>query len=262
MAVQKLEREFGAKLFERVGHGVRLTSAGQVLYESVGPLLEQWDGARSRLHGRVDGVLRGRVRVGGSEAAVLYLLPGPIRAFSKRHPRVEVVIRQQNSDATLAMLREGEIDVAVTSLPASDPDALARPFGRTDRVLIAPRRHAVHQVASLTLETLSSYPLILPQTGSTIRKVVEGAFAERNLPLKVALEASGWEIAKRYAGLGLGIAIVPAFCLEHSDRRVAARSVRHLFGQDLYGGVVRRGRELSAAARALFDALAPRRGSA
>ena len=262
MAVQKLEREFGAKLFERVGHGVRLTSAGHALAESIGPLLDQWDGARSRLHGRVDGVLRGRVRVGGSEAAVLYLLPGAIRTFSRRHPRVEVLIRQQDSDATLAMLREGEIDLAVTSLPPASPDVLVRPFGRTDRILIGPRRHAVHRVKTLTLEALSSHPFILPRPGSTIRKIVEGAFAERNLPLKIALEASGWEMAKRYAGLGLGIAVVPAFCFEHSDRRIAARAVRHLFGQDAYGVVVRRGRPLPPAAAALLEDIAPRRGAA
>ena len=39
MAVQKLERELGARLFERVGHGVRLTRAGRLFMESVGPLV-------------------------------------------------------------------------------------------------------------------------------------------------------------------------------------------------------------------------------
>lgn len=251
MAIQKLERELGPKLFERSGHGVRLTAAGHVLLEAVGPLVEQWDGARSRLHESIDGVLRGPVQVGGGEGAILYLLPGPIRSLLKRHPRVEVIIRHQTTEETLAALREGELDFALSSLPSPPGDISSTVARRSDRMLIAPRNHPLHRAKTLTLEALSRYPFILPRSGSTTRKVIEGAFAERNLSLEISLEAGGWEIIKRYAGLGLGIAVLPAFCLEHADRRLAARSVRHLLGRETHGILARKGRDLSAAATAL-----------
>jgi DNA-binding transcriptional LysR family regulator len=74
----------------------------------------------------------------------------------------------------------------------------------------------------------------------------------------VSLEAGGWEAIKRYAGLGLGIGVVPDFCLDPADRRLAARPARHLFGQITYGIVTKRGREVSPAARALAEEIAPR----
>ncbi|MGH9367435.1 MAG: LysR family transcriptional regulator [Thermoanaerobaculia bacterium] len=258
MAVQKLERELGARLFERVGHGVRLTHAGQRVLDSVGPLIEQWDRTANRLQEPADGVLRGPVQVGAGEAAILYLLPGPIRAFLRRHPRVEVVLRHQSADDTLGKLRQGEIDFALRSLPEPPTDMAFSPFRTADRLLIAPRNHPIHRARSLTLEILSRHPFILPWPGSATRKLVEGVFAERGLPLKVSLEAGGWETIKRYAGLGLGIAVVPDFCLEQTDRRLAVRPARHLFGQDTYGIVTKRGRELSPAARALAAEIAPR----
>jgi DNA-binding transcriptional LysR family regulator len=258
MAVQKLERELGARLFERVGHGVRLTHAGHLLVESVGPLLEQWDRTRGRLQESADGVLRGPVQVGAGEAAILYLLPGPIRSFLRRHPRVEVVVRHQPAEETLAMLRQGEIDFALRSLPEPPADMTYSPFRTADRLLIAPRNHPIHRTKSLTLESLSRHPFILPRSGSATRKLIEGLFAERGLRLKVSLEAGGWETIKRYAGLGLGIGVVPDFCLEQTDRRLAVRPARHLFGQDTYGIVTKRGRELSPAARALVAEIAPR----
>ena len=182
---------------------------------------------------------------------MLYLLPGPIRSFLKRHPGVEVVIRHQTAEETVAALRGGELDFALSSVLSPPGDMSYSVVRRTDRMLVAPRNHAVHQAKTLTLEGLSRYPFILPRSGSTTRKLVEGAFAERNLPLEIALEAGGWEIIKRYAGLGLGIAVLPAFCLEHTDRRLAARSVRHLFGRAVHGILARKGRELSPAAAAL-----------
>jgi LysR family transcriptional regulator, putative pyruvate carboxylase regulator len=257
MAVQKLERELGARLFERIGHGVRLTRAGQSLLESVGPLLEQWDRTRSRLQESADGVLRGPVHVGAGEAGILYLLPGPIRSFLRRHPRVEVAIRHRSAEETLALLRQGEIDFALRALPEPPADMAFSPFRNADRLLIAPRGHPIHRARSLTLESLSRHPFILPWPGSATRKLIEGVFAERGLPLKVSLEAGGWETIKRYAGLGLGIGVVPDFSLDHSDRRLAVRSARHLFGQDTYGIVTKRGREPSAATRALIAEIAP-----
>jgi len=257
MAVQKLEHELGARLFERIPHGVRLTRAGQRLMESLGPLLEEWDRARTRVQESADGVLRGPVHVGGGEAGILYLLPGPIRSFLRRHPRVDVVIQHRSAEDTIAMLRQGTIDFALRALPEPPADMSYFPFRTADRVLIAPRSHPVHRWRSLTLESLSRHPFILPWPGSASRKLIEGLFAERGLPLKVSLEAGGWETIKRYAGLGLGIAVVPDFCLEQADRRLAVRPARNLFGQDTYGIVTKRGRDLSAAARALVAEIAP-----
>jgi DNA-binding transcriptional LysR family regulator len=257
MAVQKLERELGARLFERVGHGVRLTRAGRLFMESVGPLVEQWDRTSRRLQESADGVLRGPVRVGAGEAGILYLLPGPIRSFLRRHPRVDVIIRHRPAAETLAMLRQGEIDFALRALPEPPADMTYFPFRTADRLVIAPPSHPIHKGKSLTLEVLSRYPFILPWPGSATRKLIEGLFAERGLPLQISLEAGGWEAIKRYAGLGLGIGVVPDFCLEQTDRRLAARAARSLFGQDTYGIVTKRGREISPAARSLIAEIAP-----
>jgi DNA-binding transcriptional LysR family regulator len=258
MAVQKLERELGARLFERVGHGVRLTRAGETLLDSLGPLVEQWDRTSRRILELSDGVLRGPVQVGAGEAAILYLLPGPIRSFLRSHPRVEVTIRHRFADEMLAMLRQGKIDFALRALPEPPADILFFPFRTANRLLIAPRHHPIHRTKSLTLEGLARYPFILPWQGSATRKLIEGLFAERGLAPRVSLEAGGWEAIKRYAGLGLGVGVVPDFCLDPTDRRLAARPARHLFGQDTYGIVTKRGRELSPAARALIREIAPR----
>jgi DNA-binding transcriptional LysR family regulator len=42
---------------------------------------------------------------------VLYLLPGPVAAFRRRFPAVELVIRNQVAEETVAMLRTGELDL-------------------------------------------------------------------------------------------------------------------------------------------------------
>lgn len=257
-AVQALEKEVGTLLFERSNRGVMLTAAGHAFLESIGPILQSWEAAPAALRESLDGMARGPVRVGAGEAAVLYLLPEPIRRFQKRNPLVELVVRHQTAPQTLAMLREGELDFGIRSLSSVAPDMTYLPFLTCDRVLISPRGHPASRVKALTLENLSRYRFVMPWKESETRRLIESSFESRGLPCNVALEAGGWEIIKRYVTLGLGIAVIPEFCLETTDRRrLSARSVRHLLGQDTYGLVLKTGRPLSLAARSLAAEFRP-----
>jgi DNA-binding transcriptional LysR family regulator len=127
-----------------------------------------------------------------------------------------------------------------------------------DRVVMAPRNHPVLRAARPTLAELARYPWVMPWPRSTTRRLVERALDTAGLRARVALEAGGWEIIKRYVALGAGIAVVPAYCLERGDRRrLGARPVTHLFGPDAYGIVTRRGRSLTRAALLLVRLIDP-----
>jgi DNA-binding transcriptional LysR family regulator len=250
-AVAALERQLRVKLFDRSPRAVVLTPAGQAFLELIAPLLESWEAAPGNLHEVLDGEMRGPVRIGAGEAAVLYLLPRPIRRFLEAHPQVEIVIRHQTQGETVTMLREGEIDFGVRSLERVPPDLAYEPFLSSDRVLISTRNHPVRRARKLTLDVLSKHPFVMPWRMSATRKRIERALGARRLPCRIAIEAGGWEIVKQYVAMGFGIAVIPEFCLERTDRGLAARSVRHLLGEDSYGLVFRKGRSLSLAAKAL-----------
>jgi DNA-binding transcriptional LysR family regulator len=255
MAVHKLERELKTKLLERAGRGVRLTRAGEALARSLGPLIEQWDRVPSGVEESPGGPFRGPVRIGAGEAAILYLLPAPLRSFRKRHPVAELVIHHETADRVLDGLRDGSLDFGIRSLPGPPAEFDFHPFITRDRVLIAPPGHPA-LTRRPTPETLSSHAFVLPRKGSTTRSLIEGAFARAGLELRISVEAGGWEIVKRYVALGLGISVIPAFCLQPSDRpRLAFRPVPKLFGEEVYGIVTKRGRAPSPAASALISEL-------
>lgn len=256
MAIQKLARELQADLIERSGRGVRLTAAGQRLAQYLGPLLQQWDAARMHLDDSSKGPLRGPVRVGGGEAAILYLLPPALATFRRQHPQADIIIRHQPADETLAGLRDGSLDFGIRSLPLPPGDIEFRPILTCDRVLIAKRGNAMLK-GGPRLEKLARESFVLPRKGSTTRTMIEGAFVQAGLELRVAVEAGGWEIVKRYVAMGLGVSVVPAFVIRPADRKgLGTRPVQALFGQETYGLVTRRGREVSRAGRVFLGILA------
>ena len=250
MTLGEVTRALGVRPFERHGRGLRLSAAGQLLLDRAAPLLEQAERLPAEVREALTGIPHGPVRVGAGEGAVLYLLPGPLRAFRSRHPAVDVVVRNQPGEDTAAMLRAGELDFGLRGWDRAPRGVDYRPALRFDRVVIAPRGHPVLRARPLTLAALAAHPLVLPWPRSTLRQAVERALARARVRYRIALEAGGWEIVKRYVALGFGIGIVPAYCLRRGDR-LGGRPVSHLFGTETYGIATGAGRPLSRAASEL-----------
>jgi DNA-binding transcriptional LysR family regulator len=258
MALRDLQEALGVRLFERVGRRNQLSLEGRALLERAAPLLEEWEALPRRLLETTRGIVTGPVRVGAGEGGALYLLPEPIRALRKRLPQVQVVVRNQSSEDTLAMLKTGELDFGLRSFPRPPPGTEYQTALRFDRVVVAPRGHPIHAVRRLDAAALARHPFVMPWPRSTTRRLVERALEAEHLPCRIALEGGGWEVVMRYVGLGLGIAVVPSYCVgPKQSAGLKARSVSHLFGQDAYGIVIQRGRELPTAARELVRLIDP-----
>ena len=108
----RLESETGAQLLQRVGRGVRLTPAGQLLADRAAEILGRIDAADAELSAHV-GLNAGRVRLAGFSSAIGSLLPGAVAALARQHPNVQVTLTDAHPPEALELLRTGQADVAV-----------------------------------------------------------------------------------------------------------------------------------------------------
>lgn len=116
-AIQRLEADLGASLFDRTPGGVELTDAGRTLYEDARSLLLQADRLEMRIH---DTGAQTTLTV-GSLADTAELVGGRIAStFRRRHPNVSVRIHEADLRDPSAGLRSGLVDVALTRLPFQD----------------------------------------------------------------------------------------------------------------------------------------------
>jgi DNA-binding transcriptional LysR family regulator len=125
-------------------------------------------------------------------------------------------------------------------------------------MLITPLDHPLASKANVTVEDLSPYGLILPPQRLSTYRLVDLVFQQRQVPYSVAIEVGGWDVIKEYVAMGLGISIVTGICITEADRsRLAVRNMKQYFPQRSYGVVMRKGKFLSAEARAFVDLVRP-----
>ncbi len=108
----RLEAETGAQLLQRVGRGIRLTQAGQLLADRAAEILGRIDAVDAELAAHV-GLSAGRVRLAGFSSAIGSLIPGAVAALAGTHPGLQIGLTDMHPPEALELLRTGKIDVAV-----------------------------------------------------------------------------------------------------------------------------------------------------
>ena len=253
-----LEKALGVSLFERLGRRLAMTREGEVLYEIARPLVDGIDGFEGEFRHRLKGLDAGELNIAAGSSTILYLLPPLVQAFRDQHPEVQLKLHNVTGQDGLARIRSDEVDLAVGSMLDVPNDIDYAATHSFDPMLIAPLDHPLAEKNPLRLEDLSPYGLILPPKRLTTYRLVDLVFQQRRVPYTVALEVGGWEVIKQYVAMGLGISIVTGICLTDRDReQLAIRNLREYFPPRSYGIVIRKGKYLSAQARAFVDLVKP-----
>jgi LysR family transcriptional regulator, low CO2-responsive transcriptional regulator len=258
LQLQALERELGVELLQRSRRRINLTDAGEALYELARPLVEGWENLDRNFQSKVKGLQGGRLTVAAGSSTIQYLLPELVRRYRDRFPAVQLQLANVTGKDGMALLRADEADFAVGSMLDVPNDIAWAPVYHYDPMLIMPKDHPLASKENVALEDLSPYGLILPPQRLSTYRLVDLVFQQRQVPYHVAIEVGGWEVIKEYVAMGLGISIVTGICITDADRnRLAVRNMRQYFPQRSYGVVMRKGKFLSAEARAFIDLIRP-----
>src|SRR5690606_23086571 len=157
--IARLERELGARLFERTSRRVRLTPAGAAFLPAARQCLDAAERAAAEVAAAV-GEVRGRLTVGVISTVAAVDVPRALRAFRERHPHVRVGVRAGRSEELVEQVARGTLDVAFLGLPPT-----ARPQGVASRELARDRLVALvapdHPLAAeswVDLRRLASEP--------------------------------------------------------------------------------------------------------
>ena len=111
----RLESETGAQLLQRVGRGIRLAPAGQLLADRASEIIGRIDAAGAELSAHV-GLSAGRVRLASFASANGTLVPAALATLANRHPHLEISVTDTHPLDALELLRTGKIVAAFYGL--------------------------------------------------------------------------------------------------------------------------------------------------
>lgn len=111
--MKHLEEELQVKLFERGSRRIRLTEAGQVLYNRVENILGMVDGAVREIT-EIGSGTKGAIRIGTITTSGAMILPDLINEFHKLYPDVTFEIWEAEGARIIELLDSRMIEIAIT----------------------------------------------------------------------------------------------------------------------------------------------------
>ncbi|MFK7918111.1 MAG: LysR family transcriptional regulator [Ilumatobacter sp.] len=205
--VSRLEKELGVTLVDRAQG--ELTEEGVRVVERARRVLNEMEDITSDVSSRHDDV-SGQTRVGMIGTTARWLAPSLLRQLGADHPNVRAIIREGASSSLIPNVMSGELNAAVIHLPIDEPELVIDPLFAEDLILVVDERHRLAGAATVAIEELHEEPLLLPPTGSALRKLLERSAAANNVALRPQVEIDGMRLIASLAFDGFGPAIVPA----------------------------------------------------
>jgi DNA-binding transcriptional LysR family regulator len=203
--IKELELALGVRVLHRNTRRVQLSEVGAEFLPLATRILQDLDQALGAITD-IKALRTGLVRVSVPQLMACTLMPQVMSAFARKHPQVELLLADAESDAVLPKVRSGEVDLAVGAEREEVPDITTQLLFEIPYVAVMRAEHPLARRRRLTWDDLASQPLITT-AGSFTRMLNASLAAAGQRGLQAKTEVVYMTTALSLVSAGLGITI-------------------------------------------------------
>ncbi|MEU5897280.1 MULTISPECIES: LysR family transcriptional regulator [Streptomyces] len=216
-----LEQETGHRLVERSARGVRLTAAGEILLTHTNAVLAQLERAEAELAAYSSGEA-GTVTVAAFATGIGLVVAPALARLADSAPGIRVRVQDAEGDASLPMVLDRQVDVAVAveyrGAPGADDPRLTRvPLYAEPFDAVLPLGHRFADTERVALAELAKDAWIGPFAGNPCHDVVVLACEQAGFQPLLEHWSDDFRAVVALASAGAGVALVPRSALRGMD---------------------------------------------
>lgn len=220
-AIKHLETAVGMPLFVRTGKGVRMTAAGEMLYNYVKRGYEQIVLGEKKIM-EMRNLEYGEIRIGASDMTLQFFLLPYLQKFHEQYSGVKLNVTNGPTPETLRYMQEGKIDFGVITGPLQGKTEFElHPVREISDIFVAGDKFRSYEGKRLSLQELEQLPLICLEKNTSTRYYLDEFLRTNNVVLNPEIELATSEIIVQFARKNLGVAgVVADFaqpCLESGE---------------------------------------------
>jgi len=184
--IRKLELEFGAQLLTRHSRGVEPTEVGRVLFEHAKVLLAEAENTKNVIHD-LKGPPRGHVSLG--LPPIVHSLPiSIIKRCTSEYPEVSLTIVEEFSSFLVEWIEDGRLDMACAYVDSIPREMSGERLLREDFLFVGSPKLITDDKETISFVEMARYPLILPGTENSLRRLLRDAAQRHGVSLHVPLQ--------------------------------------------------------------------------
>ncbi|MBQ2676282.1 MAG: LysR family transcriptional regulator [Clostridia bacterium] len=207
-SIKQLESQIGGKLFNRTARGVSLTAEGQVLFgyaDSACRLIENAEKKLTDMQNMKSGV----IKIGASDTVCSLFLLDVLNRYHRDYPDIKIQVLNRTSGQSLELLKRGEVDMSFVNLPIEHTDGVdITPIMNISDCFVVGGKYSFLARRTVTLKELENYPVMMLETTSNTRCMLDKFLAEKGVNITPSIELGSMDLLMDFAQIGLGISAV------------------------------------------------------
>lgn len=224
-AIKGVEKAVGVPLFDRSGTTITLTEVGREYIAAAEKIMRIREDFINKINDIYD-LEVGKITVGGTNYLSSYVLPKIINEFSSRHPNIEVVLAEANSQTLHEMMKNEEIDIILDSFDHLPEEYQGQPLVHEHILLCVPADrsingalgvHAIHPediynnavdlstVPAVSIGQFGAESFVLLKNGNDMYHRAIRIFDAAGITPKVCFNVDQMNISYALADSGMGL---------------------------------------------------------
>ena len=221
-----LERECGARLFNRTGRGVELSEVGQRLFPRVKALLTEAERLEVEIRGEAHEP-SGRVTLGSLPSIANPLVGRLFGILRSRHPAVTLKVLEGSSGQVEEWLADARVDIAILYRYGPTLPDTEQSLAVVDSYLVGAKGDAHTAADEVAFSELHDLPFILPSAPNGLRTALDAMAKHQHIALSPVIEADSLPLQRSLVANERLYTVLPlhAVWAEVSDGRLQAARI-------------------------------------
>lgn len=213
--IANLESELGQSLFHRLGRTVSPTQAGHLLLEHARRILAEADSAVREI--KESAAAGHRVVAGAIPTVAHFFFPAVIAYCRTNDIRLKLRSLENFRPLLVSAVLEGEVDLALISLPINEPRIVQTPLFSEPLLLAVDARHRLATAEQVTFADLKDENFILLGDASSLAAQVRRISGDYDFEPRIAHRCAQLATVKSLTAMGLGVSILPRSARNAND---------------------------------------------
>jgi DNA-binding transcriptional LysR family regulator len=205
--ILQAEESFGTALFERLPDGLRMTTAGELLYDDVMRWQREFRVTRQRFDD-IQGLKRGNVSAGLVQSLTKGVVADALAEIARQHQWLRLELTVDNSHAISQLIRQSEIDFGLILDPAGQSGLDVLAFAELDMGVVLPPQHALSGRSALSLSELSGERHIIPGESLVVHERVAALYRKQGLAPDNIIACNDIRLIRSLVTQGTGICVL------------------------------------------------------
>lgn len=200
------EQQLGYRLFDRVKGKLIPTPEAHQLFVHVKTVYKNVDRLR-HVATNIKDSGAGRIRVAGTPAFGLEVLPKAVASFQRNNPGTVFEIETLHLDEINAALRESRIDIGLAFDPTESPGIGQQRLAGGRFVVLAPVTEEFGGKTELTVNDLADFPFIALNSRGPLGQALSEYLARHGADFNVVAWSETYHVARELVAQGIGVTI-------------------------------------------------------